>query len=296
MSVDLRLRSVSKRYGRVTVLDGVTFTCRPGTITAFCGPNGAGKSTVLRVLTGITRADAGDALVNGRRLLDLKQPALSVGALLDASAFHPGRTVRETLRLGAFSIGTAKARADECADLVGLSTVLGRRTSQLSLGMRQRLGIAHALLGRPSALVLDEPSNGLDPEGMLWLDRLLRAFADDGGTVLVSTHHLAAVDRTADRLVAISAGRIAADVDIAEVHRGSAVVRSDDPRIESVLRTAGGDPHREGDAIRVDLDPATVGRVACDTGVALTELRRDERGLDQFLASVTTGQYTGRPS
>ncbi len=296
MNVELELRSVSKRYGRVSVLDNVTFACRAGTITAFCGPNGAGKSTALRVLTGITRADHGDALVNGRRLLDLPEPATVVGALLDASAFHPGRTVRETLRLGAFTIGALRSRADECADIVGLSPVAGRRSGQLSLGMRQRLGIAHALLGDPGALILDEPSNGLDPEGMSWLDRLLRDFADRGGTVLVSTHHLAAVDRTADRIVAISAGRIVADVELDDVHRGCALVSSTDPRLESVLSDAGGRPRAEGQWIRVDLDTAEVGLLARDAGIALTELRRDDRGLDRFLASVTNAEYAGRPS
>ena len=293
MTAPVALRGVSKSYGRAQVLDDVTFTCPPGTITAFCGPNGAGKSTALRILSGISRPDRGEALVDGRPLLDLHDAAGALGVLLDASAFHPGRTVRETLRLAAFSLAVPRARADEVAELVGLRDVHSRRVGRLSLGMRQRLGIAHALIGRPRALVLDEPSNGLDPSGIFWLDRLLRQFADDGGTVLMSTHHLAAVARTADRLVVISRGRITADRALDEVPSLRTYVASDDPRLENFLRGSGFGFTRSGSGFEVALDPAAFGRFACERGLPLTELRGDDRRLDDFLASVTAHDFEG---
>lgn len=293
MTVEIALRRVTKTYRGSPVLRDVSFSCSPGTVTAFCGPNGAGKSTALRILTGISRPDSGAATINGRPLLTLDSPARSVGVLLDASAFHPGRSVQETLRLGAFCLGEPRARADECAALVGLLDVRRRRVGQLSLGMRQRLGIAHALIGRPSALVLDEPSNGLDPHGIDWLDGLLRQFAENGGTVLVATHHLAAVERTADRLVAISRGCMVADVAVAEVQSTRTHVSSGDPRLGEVLQRAGVGYVRSGDGLIADLPAAEVGRIACVEGVALTELRGDDRRLDDFLASVTANQYEG---
>jgi ABC-2 type transport system ATP-binding protein len=293
MSVEIALHGVSKRYGRKPVLSDVSFTCRPGSITAFCGPNGAGKTTALRVLAGLTRPDAGAALIDGRRLLDIDEPARAIGVVLDASAFHPGRTVRETLRLGAMTIGVGTHRAVECASLVGLVAVQKRRVGQLSLGMRQRLGIAHALLGDPGALVLDEPSNGLDPGGILWLDELLRTFADRGGAVLVSTHQLAAVERTADRLVAVSRGRVVADTAVGDVRAARTAVASDDTRLGSVLRTAGGRVQQSGSGFVVDIAPVAVGRLARDHGIALTELRADEHRLDEFLAAVSAPEYQG---
>jgi len=293
MGVVLALHGVSKTYGRVQVLTDVTFTCRPGTITAFCGPNGAGKSTVLRVLAGLTSPDAGEALIDGQRLSSLAEPARSLGVVLDASAFHPGRTVRETLRLGAMTTGVSAGRAAACAELVGLEAVQRRRVGQLSLGMRQRLGIAHALLGDPGALVLDEPSNGLDPSGIVWLDELLRSFASRGGTVLVSTHQLAAVERTADRLVAISRGEVVADTTLAAVRTARTRVASDDTRLEDVLRRAGCQFRRTGSSFSVEMKPSTIGRLACEQGIALTELRADGLGLEEFLAAVSAPEYDG---
>ena len=293
MGVVLALHGVSKTYGRVQVLTDVTFTCRPGTITAFCGPNGAGKSTVLRVLAGLTSPDAGEALIDGQRLSSLAEPARSLGVVLDASAFHPGRTVRETLRLGAMTTGVSAGRAAACAELVGLEAVQRRRVGQLSLGMRQRLGIAHALLGDPGALVLDEPSNGLDPSGIVWLDELLRSFASRGGTVLVSTHQLAAVEQTADRLVAISRGEVVADTTLAAVRTARTRVASDDTRLEDVLRRAGCQFRRTGSSFSVEMKPSTIGRLACEQGIALTELRADGLGLEEFLAAVSAPEYDG---
>jgi len=186
----------------------VTFHCEPGTVTGFLGANGAGKSTTLRMLTGLTRPDAGRALIGGQRFSDLGNPARVVGTLLDASAMNSGRTGRSTLRITATVAGVPPSRADELLDAVGLGQAARRRVGAYSLGMRQRLGLAHALIGAPRVLILDEPANGLDPEGIAWIRGLLRDFADRGGTVLLSSHLLAEIEATADHLVIISGGRV----------------------------------------------------------------------------------------
>jgi ABC-2 type transport system ATP-binding protein len=202
--------SLSKRYRRVAAVDDVTFTCEPGTITGFLGRNGAGKSTTLRMITGLTRPDAGRATVAGQPFADLPNPARTVGTLLDAAAFHDGRSGRETLQIACTLTGMPKARAERLLDAVGLSKDANRRVGGYSLGMRQRLGLAHALIGEPSVLILDEPANGLDPEGIAWIRAQLRDFAGRGGTVLLSSHLLAEVQATADHLMIIDQGRIVA--------------------------------------------------------------------------------------
>ncbi len=202
--------SLTKRYRRVDAVDGVTFTCQPGTITGFLGRNGAGKSTTLRMLAGLTRPDAGSATVAGKPFARLPNPARTVGTLLDAAAFHDGRTGRATLQIACTMTGMPKARAEHLLDAVGLAGDAGRRVGTYSLGMRQRLGLAHALVGEPSVLILDEPANGLDPEGIAWIRALLRDFAGRGGTVLLSSHLLAEVQATADHLVIIDRGRVVA--------------------------------------------------------------------------------------
>mgnify|MGYP001066860451 CR=1 FL=1 len=214
----IEVQGLTKRYGDRTVVDHVSFTCRPGTVTGFLGPNGAGKSTTLRMLCGLTRPSAGTATVTGRPYRDLPNPARKVGVLLDASAQHPGRTGREVLTLAAMTIGVDPSRVPDMLERVGLDGRAGRRRVRAySLGMRQRLGIALALLGDPEVLILDEPANGLDPEGIAWMRRLLRGFADRGGTVLLSSHLLAEVEAIADRIVVINAGRIVADQDATEL-------------------------------------------------------------------------------
>jgi ABC-2 type transport system ATP-binding protein len=202
--------SLTKRYRRIAAVDGVTFSCEPGTITGFLGRNGAGKSTTLRMITGLTRPDAGRATVAGKPFADLRNPARTVGTLLDAAAFHDGRTGRETLQIACTMTGVPKARASILLAAVGLSGDANRRVGTYSLGMRQRLGLAHALVGEPSVLILDEPANGLDPEGIAWIRTLLRDFAARGGTVLLSSHLLAEVQATADHLVIIDQGRVVA--------------------------------------------------------------------------------------
>ena len=202
--------SLTKRYGRVTAVSDVTFTCEPGTVTGFLGRNGAGKSTTLRMITGLTRTDSGHATIAGRPFAELANPARTVGTLLDAAAFHNGRTGRETLRIACTIAGIPRSRAEELLVSVGLAADAGRKVGGYSLGMRQRLGLAHAQVGEPRVLILDEPANGLDPEGIAWIRELLRDFARHGGTVLLSSHLLAEVQATADRLVIIDHGRLIA--------------------------------------------------------------------------------------
>ena len=206
----ISVTSLTKRYGPLVAVDDVTFTCGPGTITGFLGPNGAGKSTTLRMITGLARPDAGRATVAGCAFARLPNPARVAGTLLDASAMHAGRTGRATLRIAATMTGVPASRVDEVLATVGLTSAAGRRVGTYSLGMRQRLGLAQAFIGNPGVLILDEPANGLDPEGVAWIRALLRDFADRGGTVLLSSHLLAEVQATADHLVIISAGRIVA--------------------------------------------------------------------------------------
>jgi ABC-2 type transport system ATP-binding protein len=202
--------SLTKRYGPVTAVDDASFRCQQGTITGFLGPNGAGKSTTLRMITGLARPDTGTATIAGLPFARLPNPARVVGTLLDASAMNIGRTGRATLRIAATVTGAPARRADELLESVGLSEAAGRRVGTYSLGMRQRLGLALALIGEPSVLILDEPANGLDPEGIAWIRGVLRGFADRGGTVLLSSHLLPEVQATADHLVIIAGGRIAA--------------------------------------------------------------------------------------
>jgi ABC-2 type transport system ATP-binding protein len=212
---------LTKRYGSATVVDDVSFTCPPGTVTGFLGPNGAGKSTTLRIVCGLSHPDQGLATVAGVPFRRLANPGRVVGVMLDASAQHGGRTGRETLRVSASLLGLPRERADDMLELVGLGgRPAGQRVGRYSLGMRQRLGIAHALLGDPDVLVLDEPANGLDPDGIRWMRGLLRRFADAGGTVLLSSHLLGEVSAVADRLVVIAGGRIRATGATAELLEG----------------------------------------------------------------------------
>lgn len=204
------VQHLTKRYGGRLAVDDLSFSCEPGTVTGFLGPNGAGKSTTLRLLCGLGTPTSGNALIDGRPYRELRDPGRSVGVLLDASAQHGGRTGREVLSLSARLLRIHADRVDELLDEVGLADAGGKRIRSYSLGMRQRLGIAHALLGNPRILLLDEPANGLDPEGIWWMRQLLRSHADRGGTVLLSSHLLAEVDRSADRLVIVSRGRVVA--------------------------------------------------------------------------------------
>jgi ABC-2 type transport system ATP-binding protein len=210
---------LTKRYGDVLAIDDLSFSLAPGTVTGFLGPNGAGKTTTLRLLLGLAEPTGGEALVYGHRYRDLHNPTRLVGAVLESNDFHPGRSGRDHLRVLAAASQLPDDRADEVLELVGLGSAGARPVKTYSLGMRQRLGLAGALLGDPNVLVLDEPANGLDPAGIQWLRSLLRRFADDGGTVLVSSHLLAEVSQSVDRVVIIAGGRLVADALLNELAR-----------------------------------------------------------------------------
>ncbi len=281
-----------KRYGALTAVDGVSFVARPGKVTGFLGPNGAGKSTAMRVMVGLTHQDQGTALIGGHRYADLPNPARQVGVLLDASAQHGGRTGREVLRISAMTMGIGAERVEEMLGLVGLDrSEAKRRLRNYSLGMRQRLGIAGALLGDPSVLILDEPVNGLDPAGIHWMRGLLRDFAGRGGTVLLSSHLLHEVEMIADEMVLIGRGRIVAQGTKAELLQTSgAYARGVDPgALERALAGAGIEAAPSGDGgLRAEVEPVEIGRAAAAAGVVLQELRRAEgAGLEEMFLQLT---------
>jgi ABC-2 type transport system ATP-binding protein len=241
----IEVRGLRKRYGPHLALDGMTFTVRPGQVTGFVGPNGAGKSTTMRVILGLDRADGGTALVGGRPYRSLPHPMRVVGSLLDAGALQPSRTARNHLLWLAHSQGLAATRVDEVIDIVGLGSVARRRAGGFSLGMRQRLGIAAALLGDPPAVMLDEPFNGMDPEGIIWTRGFLRALAAQGRAVLVSSHLMGELQGTADHVVIIGRGRVIADATVADLLTAAAggrvTVRTSGPAAAAtVLAEAGG--------------------------------------------------------
>src|SRR3990170_4644347 len=212
--------SLTKRYGELVAVDELTFSVRSGTVTGFLGPNGAGKTTTLRLLLGLAKPTAGEALVFGRRYRDLEDPARQVGAVLESSDLHPGRSGRDHLRALALAAEIPSSRVEEVLALVGLEAAAGRRVKTYSFGMRQRLGLAAALLGDPELLVLDEPANGLDPAGVHWLRTFLRRFAEQGGTVLVASHMLAEAAQTVDQVLIIDRGRLVAGGRLDELTEG----------------------------------------------------------------------------
>jgi ABC-2 type transport system ATP-binding protein len=291
----ISVEHLSKRYGRHPAVDDVSFTCEPGTVTGFLGPNGAGKSTTMRMICGLTRPTAGNATISGVPYQRLGNPGRHVGVLLDASAQHAGRTGREVLGVAALTMGVDRREAGRALDRVGLNAAAAkRRVRAYSLGMRQRLGLAHALLGDPSVLILDEPANGLDPEGIFWMRGLLREFADRGGTVLLSSHLLREVEAVADRLVVIGAGRVVARGAKDELLSTSGtLVRALDPEaLDAALRRAGLTGTRATDGgVIVPAGAEPVGRAAAEAGVVLLELRpAGSGGLEQMFLSLTAGE------
>ncbi|GIF48128.1 ABC-2 type transport system ATP-binding protein [Asanoa ferruginea] len=291
----ISVTSLTKRYGAHTAVNDVSFECAPGTVTGFLGPNGAGKSTTMRMITGLTPPTAGASMVAGRPYRQLPNPGREVGVLLDASAQHPGRTGREVLTLSARTQGVGSARVEELLSLVGLSgPAATRRVRGYSLGMRQRLGIAHAFLGDPRVLILDEPANGLDPEGIFWMRGLLRDFADRGGTVLLSSHLLREVEAVADRLVVIGGGRIVANGTKAELLAGGGLrVRALDPAtLQKALERAGLPVTAGADgALTVQAEAEAVGQVAASISAVLLELRPvDTGGLEELFLTLTAGE------
>ena len=288
----IRLERVSKSYGGFTAVDDVSFTALPGRVTGFLGPNGAGKSTSMRIMVGLTHADHGTATIGGHNYADIPNPGRHIGVLLDASAQHAGRTGREVLALSALTMGLPEPRVDEMLELVGLSeTESKRRVRNYSLGMRQRLGIANALMADPSVLILDEPANGLDPAGIHWMRSLLRGYAERGGTVLLSSHLLHEVEMIADEMVLIGRGRIVAQGTKAELLQTSGTfVRAEHPqKLSAVLEEAGIKAVPSGDGgLRAECDPLDVGRVAAGAGVVLAELRPAEgAGLEELFLELT---------
>jgi ABC-2 type transport system ATP-binding protein len=292
----ITVENLTKRYGPHPAVDDVSFQCEPGTVTGFLGPNGAGKSTTMRIICGLTPATAGRATVAGRPYRELPNPGREVGVLLDASAQHAGRTGREALAVTAYTMGLDRREVAAKLDLVGLNAVAAkRRIRAYSLGMRQRLGLAQALLGDPRVLILDEPANGLDPEGIFWMRGLLRDFADRGGTVLLSSHLLREVEAVADQLVVIGGGRIVAQGDKAQLlGGGGTLVRArDGAALRRALDTAGLAGADGPDGLLVQADAEAVGQVAADAGVALAELRpAGSGGLEQLFLTLTAGEST----
>ena len=288
----IELERLTKRYGAYTAVDEVTFRAEPGQVTGFLGPNGAGKSTAMRMMVGLTPPTSGGATVLGVPYRQIPNPGRRVGVLLDASAQHSGRTGREVLTLGALLMDLPDRRVDEMLELVGLQpSEAGRRLGDYSLGMRQRLGIAHALLGDPEVLILDEPANGLDPAGIRWMRGLLRGFADQGGTVLLSSHLLHEVEVVADELIVIGRGRIVAQGTKESLLRSSAVlVRGlEEAALADALTAAGIEFTRApGGGLQSDRPAVDVGRAAAAASVVLTELRAaDGAGLEEMFLSLT---------
>jgi ABC-2 type transport system ATP-binding protein len=296
------IERLTKKYGGFTAVDDVSFIARPGRVTGFLGPNGAGKSTTMRMMVALTVPTSGSATVLGRRFADLPNPGLEVGVLLDASAQHAGRTGREILAIAQQTLGLPVARIREMTDLVSLSdTEADRRVGNYSLGMRQRLGIATALIGDPEVLILDEPANGLDPAGIRWMRDLLRGYADRGGTVLLSSHLLNEIEAIADDIVMIGNGRIVSQGAKADLlHAAGTVVRAADISALDRALSAWGlvvRPSEDG-ALHTDADAVLVGKVALDAGIALTELRAAHgAGLEEMFLELTADtQREGAPA
>ncbi|MFG1952064.1 ABC transporter ATP-binding protein [Micromonospora sp. NPDC048830] len=293
----ITLRGLTKRFGVATAVDNLTLELAPGRVTGFLGPNGAGKSTTMRMILGLDRPTAGEALVGGRRYAALRHPLREVGALLDAKAVHPGRSARRHLLAMARSNGIPAHRVDEVLDTVGLTRVAGKRAGTYSLGMGQRLGIAGALLGDPGVLMFDEPVNGLDPDGVRWVRELMRSLAAEGRTVFVSSHLMSEMQLTADQLVVIGKGRLIADAPIAEVIAGSSrtAVRVRSPQAAGLaelrrrLIAAGATVEYESEEALVVTGAGVerVGNVAHDVGVRLHELSVREASLEQAYMELT---------
>ena len=287
----IAIESLTKKYRSTVAVDHVSFVAEPGRVTGFLGPNGAGKSTSMRMLVGLTAPTSGTATISGRRFADLPNPGLEVGVMLDASAQHAGRTGREILTIAQRTMGVPARRVDEMLELVSLTEAeADRRVGNYSLGMRQRLGIATALIGNPGVLVLDEPANGLDPAGIRWMRDLLRDFANRGGTVLLSSHLLREVEIIADDIVMIGRGKVVCQGSKANLLRGvGSIARAvDRSALLRALHASGLDATVSDDgALATDADPARVGELALAAGVALTELRPAEGGLEDMFLELT---------
>jgi ABC-2 type transport system ATP-binding protein len=287
---------LTKRFGEVTAVDNLSFSVDPGTITGFVGPNGAGKSTTLRAILGLVRPDSGEALLNGVPYRGLPNPPSTVGALLETGAFHPGRRARDHLKVLAIAGGVPLDRVDPTLDEVGLAGAASRKVGGFSLGMRQRLGLAGALLARPEILILDEPANGLDPEGVRWLRDTLRAHTSNGGTVLLSSHVIAELALSADHLVVVKQGRLVRQGTVEQIMSTdqAAAVRVRTPDREALvkaladagMRPLAGD---DGEVIVAGATPEEVGRVVARTGIVVYEMQMDRPQLEDVILDLTAG-------
>ena len=291
----MEFRGLTKRFGAVTAIADLSAHVLPGRVTGFLGPNGAGKTTSLRILLGLVRATAGTATIGGRRYADLTHPLQTVGAALEASSFHPGRSGVNHLRVQARAAGISNARVDQVLDQVGLSDAAGRRVGGYSMGMRQRLGLGAALLGDPGVLVLDEPVNGLDPEGIRWIRMFMRELAAEGRTVLVSSHLLSEVQQTVDDLVVISQGRRVFQGTLDELagraDHVTIIDAPDRPALMQALLAEGliCEVTRDGVLVR-GKEPTEIGAVAAAAGVALSHLQRRGSGIEDVFLDLVNGR------
>jgi ABC-2 type transport system ATP-binding protein len=289
----IEVEGLTRKYGSFTAVDDISFVCQPGRVTGFLGPNGAGKTTTMRVMVGLTPPSQGRVTIGGHLYHDIPNPGMHVGVLLDASAQHAGRTGREILTIGAQTMGLPMSRVDEMLQLVSLDeTEAKRRLRNYSLGMKQRLGIAHALLGDPSVLILDEPANGLDPAGIRWMRGLLKSYADRGGTVFLSSHLLHEVEQIADEMILIGRGRIVASGTKDELlanadHKTALVTALDNELLAKALRDKGFEVVSAGSGLRVETAPVEVGRVAAENAIVLTDLRSADGGLEELFLTLT---------
>jgi ABC-2 type transport system ATP-binding protein len=296
----IEIQGLSKRFGDVVAVDDLSFVAREGAVTGFLGPNGAGKTTTLRMLLGLATPTAGSATIGGQPYGQLADPFRHVGAVLESTGFHPGRRARDHLRVLATAAGLPLARVQEVLDQVGLAEAGDRRVKSFSLGMRQRLGLASALLGEPEVLILDEPANGLDPEGVHWLRRFLRGFADQGGTVLVSSHLLAEVAQTVDEVVIITRGRLVSQASLADLtHRSQAGVRVRTPQPEA-LRGALAAEGIAAELVTADALVAfqttteAVGLAAAGANVAIYEMTAQGFDLEELFLELTNSEEAMR--
>ena len=293
----IEIRGLSKHFGSVQAVKELSFDVQAGRVTGFLGPNGAGKSTTLRALLGLVRADAGTTTFNGRRYEELEHPSAQVGAVLEEASFHPGRTGRNHLRVLAVAGQHPDSRVDEVIEQVDLKGGADRRVKGYSMGMRQRLAIAAALLGDPEVLILDEPTNGLDPPGIRWMRRLVRAQADRGRAVLVSSHLLTEVAQVVDEVVVISHGELKASGSLEQVLGGAEepvtrVRSADNERLGGILREQGTAVEDGGPAALLvrGASPEVVGGVAAENGIAISELSAVSRSLEDAFFELTGGE------
>ncbi|KMS89543.1 ABC transporter ATP-binding protein [Prauserella rugosa] len=298
----IAVQNLTKQFGAVTAVQNLSFTVEPGSVTGFLGPNGAGKTTTLRMLLGLVTPTSGAATINGRPYTQLGNPARVVGSVLENEGFHPRRTARNHLRVYAAAIGVPDQRVDEMLGLVGLTPAADRPAGGYSLGMRQRLSLATALLGDPQVLVLDEPSNGLDPEGIAWLRGFLQSFAKQGRTVLVSSHLLSEVEQMIDQVVIVSAGmtRYYGPLEQLRASQRSRVLvqPADANALVSALREAGiteVQPAQDGRVAVMGATVQQIGDVAAKAGVAVYGMEEEKADLEQLFFQMTSPQYSGQP-